>query len=107
MRFQQIAGRFAAPPPVPGVGPGVLADPTFFLQQLAAVGIETRVEQEILGADFDTFTAAWDTLAGVTTAHLAPKRQHEAKAAVMAVMYPKGDGPHHFRNTTQFILGRV
>jgi SAM-dependent methyltransferase len=73
--FQQIAGRFAAPPPVPGVGPGALADPTPFLQQLAAVGIEARVEQETLGFDFDTFTAAWDILAGVTTAHLAPERQ--------------------------------
>jgi SAM-dependent methyltransferase len=33
--FQQTAGRFAPPPPVPGVGPGALADPTPFLQQLA------------------------------------------------------------------------
>jgi SAM-dependent methyltransferase len=105
--FQQIAGRFAAPPPVPGVGPGALADPSPFLQQLAAVGIEARVEQEILGFDFDTCTAAWDILAGVTTAHLAPERQQEAQAAVLAAMYPQGDGPRHFRNTTQFILGRV
>ena len=29
--FQQTAGRFAGPPPVPGVGPGALADPTCFL----------------------------------------------------------------------------
>jgi SAM-dependent methyltransferase len=105
--FQQIAGRFAAAPPIPGVGPGALADPTPFLQQLAAVGIEARVEQEVLGFDFDTFTSAWDILAGVTTAHLAPERQQEAKAAVLAAMYPQGDGPRHFRNTTQFILGRL
>ena len=27
VRFQKIAGSFAASPPVPGVGPGALADP--------------------------------------------------------------------------------
>jgi hypothetical protein len=77
------------------------------LQQLAVVGIEAHVEREILGFDFDTFAAAWDALAGVTTAHLPPDRQQEAQAAVMTVMYPHGEGPRHFRNTTQFILGRV
>lgn len=107
VRFQQTAGRFAGPPPVPGVGPGALADPSGFLQQLAAVGREARVEQEALGFTFDTFAAAWEALAGVTTAHLTPERQHEAQEAVMAAMYPQGDGPRHFRNTTQFILGRV
>jgi SAM-dependent methyltransferase len=105
--FQQTAGRFAGPPPVPGVGPGALADPSGFLQQLAAAGIEARVEQEVLGFTFDTFAAAWETLAGVTTAHLTPERQHEAQEAVRAAMYPHGDGPRHFRNTTQFIVGRV
>jgi SAM-dependent methyltransferase len=105
--FQQTAGRFAGPPPVPGVGPGALADPTLFLQQLAAVGIQARVEQEALGFAFDTFAAAWETLAGVTTAHLPPERQQEAKEAVLAAMYSQGDGPRHFRNTTQFILGCV
>jgi SAM-dependent methyltransferase len=105
--FQQTAGRFAGPPPVPGVGPGALADPSPFLRQLADVGIEARVERETLGFDFETFAAAWDVLAGVTTAHLPPERQQEAKAAVMATMYPQGDGPRHFRNTTQFILGRI
>ena len=105
--FQQTAGRFAGPSPVPGVGPGALADPTLFLQQLAAGGIQARVEQEMLGFTFDTFAAAWEALAGVTTAHLPPERQQEAKGAVMAAMYPQGDGPRHFRNTTQFILGWV
>jgi len=96
-----------APPPIPGVGPGALADPTVFLQQLAAVGMDARVEQEVLGFAFDTFAAAWEALAGVTTAHLSPEHQQEAQEALMAVMYPQGDGPRHFRNTTQFILGRV
>jgi SAM-dependent methyltransferase len=105
--FQQTAGRFAGPPPIPGVGPGALADPTPLLGQLAAVGIEARVEREALGFDFDTFAAAWNALAGVTTAHRPSERRQEAQAAVMAAMYPDGDGPRHFRNTTQFILGRA
>src|SRR5215213_4240152 len=49
VRFQQIAGSFAPPPPVPGVGPGALADPSPFLAQLEAAGIDARVETEILG----------------------------------------------------------
>jgi SAM-dependent methyltransferase len=105
--FQETAGRFAGPPPVPGVGPGALADPAPFLRQLAAAGIEAHVERETLGFDFDTFSAAWDVLAGVTTAQLPPERQRDAKAAVMAAMYRGGDGPRHFRNVTQFIVGRL
>jgi SAM-dependent methyltransferase len=105
--FQETAGRFAGPPPVPGVGPGALADPAPFLRQLAEAGIDAHVERETLGFDFDTFAAAWDVLAGVTTAQLAPERQREAQAAVMAAMYPRGDGPRHFRNVTQFIVGRL
>ncbi len=105
--FQQTAGRFAGPPPVPGVGPGALADPSAFLRQLADVGIEARVERETLGFDFENFSSAWNVLAGVTTAHLPPERQQEAKADVMATMYPHGDGPRHFRNVTQFIVGQV
>lgn len=107
VRFQQTAGRFAGPPPVLGVGPGALADPTTFLQQLAEAGIHAKVEIETLGFDFDNFAQAWDALAGVTTAHLSPERQQEAKDAVMAAMYPSSDSPRHFRNTTQFIIGRL
>ena len=105
--FQQTAGRFAGRPPVPGVGPGALADPSPFLRQLADAGIEARVETETLGFDFDDFASAWETLAGVTTAHLELERQREAKEAVMAAMYPHGDGPRHFRNVTQFIIGQL
>jgi SAM-dependent methyltransferase len=104
--FQQTAGRFAGPPPVPGVGPGALADPTPFLQQLAEAGIQARVERATLGFEFESFGAAWDTLAGVTTAQLPPERRQEAQAAVLAAMYPEGDRPRYFRNTTQFIVGR-
>jgi SAM-dependent methyltransferase len=104
--LQQTAARFAPPPPVPGVGPGVLADATPFLAQLAAVGIQARVERETVVYDFEHFAAAWDVLAGVTAAQLTPERQEEAKAAVLAAMWPHGDGPRRFHNVTQFIIGQ-
>ena len=107
VRFQETAGSVAGPPPVPGVGPGALADPRVFLRQLAAAGIETHIETEVLGFEFESFTAAWDTLAGVTTAQLASDLQANAREAVRAAMYPHGDGPRHFRNLTQLLVGRA
>jgi len=105
--FQQTAGRFAGPPAVPGVGPGSLADPSSFLRQLEAAGIRGRVEKRELGFDFADFASAWDALAGVTTAHLSADQQQAAKTAVLAAAYPDGDGPRHFRNVTQFIIGQA
>jgi SAM-dependent methyltransferase len=105
--FQTTAGRFAGPPPVPGVGPGALAEAQPFLEQLAAAGIKAHVETEILGFEFPDFASAWETLAGVTTAGLPPDALQDAKDAVVAAMYGQGDGPRHFRNTTQFIVGRL
>jgi SAM-dependent methyltransferase len=105
VRFQQTAGAFAPPPPVPGVGPGALADPSPFLAQLADAGVDARVETEVLSFDFDGFDAAWDVLAGVTTAQLEADRRQAARAAVLAALYPTGDGPRRFRNETQFIVG--
>lgn len=105
--FQQTAGSFASPSLVPGVGPGALADTRPFLTQLAEVGVHARVETEVLGFDFDGFESAWAILAGVTTAALAPERREEAKAAVRVLMWPGGGGPRHFRNMTQFIVGRL
>ncbi len=105
--FQQTAGKFAPPPPVPGVGPGALANPTAFVAQLAEAGIDARVEAEELGFDFPHFELAWEVLAGVTTAQLPPAKQQEAKEAVQAVMWPHGRGPRHFRNLTQFLVGRA
>ncbi|MGH9895778.1 MAG: hypothetical protein ACREA0_28095, partial [bacterium] len=84
-----------------------LADPSGFLRQLDAAGIRSHVETETLSFDFPDFTSAWNTLAGVTTAQLPVERQREAKDAVMAAMYPNGDGPCRFRNVTQFIIGRA
>src|SRR5215831_4580479 len=42
--FQQIAGSFAPAPPVPGVGPGALADPAGFLLELERAGIGASVD---------------------------------------------------------------
>jgi SAM-dependent methyltransferase len=103
--FQQTAGSFAPQPPVPGVGPGALADLAEFLEQLEHAGIRARVESETTGFAFNDFSSAWDVLAGVTTAQLPPERQEEAKAAVRAKMWPNSDGPRRFSNLTQFITG--
>lgn len=103
--FQQTAGRFAPEPPVPGVGPGALADPAPFVAQLTRAGIEARVETETLGFDFPDFATAWDVLARVTTARLSPDRQRDARETVFHLMWPHGDGPRHFRNVTQFVVG--
>ena len=105
VKFQAIAGSFAPDPPVPGVGPGALADPLSFQAELLDAGIDTDVETEELGFDFDDFDSAWEVLAGVTTASLEPDRQQEAKRAVQEAMWPNGEGPRHFRNVTQFIVG--
>ncbi len=107
VRFQQTAGRFAGPPPVAGVGPGALADPKPFLQQLADAGIEARVETQVLGFDFPDFSSAWAALAGVTTAHLSSEQQQAAQRAVIDEMYPRGEDARHFENLTQFVIGQT
>ena len=70
--FQQTAGSFAPAPPVPGVGPGALADPAGFLAELERAGIKVSVESETTGFVFDDLLSAWDVLAGVTTARYLP-----------------------------------
>lgn len=105
VRYQQTAGSFAPPPPVQGVGPGALADPAPFLEQLRAAGVDAAVETEVLGFEFPDFEVAWEVLAGVTTAQLAPDLRERAKTAVRQAMWPDADRPRHFRNTTQFIRG--
>jgi len=106
VRFQQTAGQFAGPPPVAGVGPGALADPSPLLQQLAEAGVRAHVEPQVLGFDFPDFDSAWTALAGVTTAHLPLEQQQAAQRAVQDEMYPDGDGPRRFENLTQFIVGQ-
>src|SRR5262245_60009583 len=70
--LQQTAGNFAPEPPVPGVGPGALAELGPFLLQLAEAGVEARVETKITEFYFDSFESAWDVLAGVTVSRLEP-----------------------------------
>lgn len=104
--FQQTAGSFAPAPPVPGVGPGALADPQPFLDELDNAGIDAQVEVDVLGFEFPNFELAWEVLAGVTTAQLPPQRREEARTAVRKTMWAEPDTPRHFRNATQFIVGR-
>jgi SAM-dependent methyltransferase len=103
--FQQTAGSFAPAPPVAGVGPGALADPRRFLDELADAGIDARVDVDILGFEFPNFELAWEVLAGVTTAQLPPQRREEARAAVREAMWAEPAMPRQFWNTTKFIVG--
>lgn len=105
VRLQEAAGRFAPNPPVPGVGPGSLADPTEFLSHLRQANIQAVCESEVLGFEFADFETAWDVLAGVTTANLKPAVIDEAKQAVKDLMWQEPDRPMRFRNTTHFISG--
>ena len=103
VRFQQTAGGFAPTPPVQGVGPGALADPSDFLSQLRVAGLDPKCEKVITSFEFTNFQDAWDALAGVTTVALEPKLQEEAKAAVRELMWPNAGAPRTFRNLTQLI----
>ena len=105
--FQQTAGSFAPPPPVPGVGPGAMADPSGFLDQLSQSGVKAQVETERLGFEFSDFESAWDVLAGVTTANLEPDVQEQARNAVRQLMWNDTDKSRYFQNTTQFIVGHT
>ncbi len=105
--FQQTAGSFAPAPPVPGVGPGSMADPGAFVDQLTEAGIAAEVVTVELGFDFEDFESAWEALAGVTTAQLAPQIQARAKQAVRDAMWDDPEEPRHFRNRTHFIIGRA
>jgi SAM-dependent methyltransferase len=103
--FQRTVSQFAPAPPVPGVGPGALADPQPFLVELARVGIAARVETEMTGFDFPNLNFAWDVLAGVTAASLPPELQREAQQAIQDTMWPDPGQARHFSNLTQFIMG--
>jgi SAM-dependent methyltransferase len=104
--FQQTAGSFAPPPPVPGVGPGAMANTSEFVGQMRNAGIRSQVDREILGFEFSDFDSAWEVLAGVTTAKLANDVKALAKDKIRDSMWQNGEGPRYFRNTTQFIVGR-
>jgi len=103
--FQRTVSQFAPRPPVPGVGPGALADPEPFLEELERVGITARVETEVTGFDFPNLPFAWDVLAGVVAASLTPDLQRDAQQAIQDTMWPDPSQARHFRNLTQFIGG--
>lgn len=73
--FQQTAGKFAPKPPVPGVGPGALADPKSFLAELKVAGINASVETEVIEFQFDNFASAWEIMARVKTSGLERGRR--------------------------------
>lgn len=103
--FQRTVSQFAPPPPVRGVGPGGLADPQPFLEELARAGIQARVESSMSSFDFPNLAAAWDVLAGVTAASMPPELHGEAKRAIRDVMWPDPDEARHFSNLALFIIG--
>ena len=103
--FQKTVSQFAPQPPVPGVGPGALADPQPFLAQLASAGIDARVESELTGFDFPNLPFAWDVMAGVTAASLTPELQREAQQAIQEAMWPDPSQARRFSNLTHFIIG--
>ncbi|MDP6821750.1 MAG: class I SAM-dependent methyltransferase [Dehalococcoidia bacterium] len=107
VRFQQAAGSFGDSPPVPGVGPGALADPTPLIKQLADAGIGASFESEVFEFEFSDFRSAWDAMAGVTTSELSADRQREAQSAVLELMYEDGDRARRFRNLTHFISAQT
>jgi SAM-dependent methyltransferase len=103
VKFQQTAGGFAPTPPVQGVGPGALADPSEFLSQLRGAGLDPKCEKLTTAFEFANFQDAWNALAGVTTVTLEPNVQEQAKAAVRKLMWPDAEAPQTFRNSTQLI----
>ena len=104
--FQETAGRFAPAPPVSGVGPGALADPQPFLEELARAGIDARVESDVVEFEFVDFASAWRVFAGVTAATLTPERKQQAKAAIQDLMWPDPSQPRTFRNGVLYIIGQ-
>ena len=103
VQFQQTAGSFAPTPPVPGVGPGALADPAPFLAQLEAAGLEAHCEAAVTSFHFASFDEAWDALAGVTTAALDAEVREQARSTVKSLMWADGQSTREFRNRTLFI----
>jgi len=105
VRFQSTIGRFAPSPPVPGVGPGALADPSPFVEQLAQAGIAVRVELANCDFAFDSLDSAWDIVASVTASQMTTDEVARAKAALRDEMWPEANHPREFRNQALFLVG--
>ena len=103
VRFQEIADSFAARPPVTGVNPGALSDPTPFLLQLEAAGLKTAYSKGYTTFRFANFEEAWYALADANMAAMEPEVRHQAKTAVGEVMWLSRASARVFQNVTQFI----
>jgi len=106
VKLQGIAASYAPEVLPEGVGPGALADPLSFQAQLLDAGIDTDVEIEETGFEFDDFDSAWETVVAFALRHAEPARIEAAKRAVQDAMWPGGEGSRYFRNTAHFIVGR-
>lgn len=104
VRFQQIAGSFAPEPPVKGVGPGALANPAEFMEQLTDAGLDARFETITNKFSFPDFKSAWHALAGVTTSKLDEEIQNRAMSAVRESMWSDVESPRDFLNGTHYII---
>jgi SAM-dependent methyltransferase len=105
VKFQKIAGSFLPDPPPRNVGPGSMADPTEFLEQLSAAGMQARVEREPFSFEFPNLQTAWQVLAGVIATRMTPEQQRAAQAEAGRVMWPEPAGAHEFRNVVLYIVG--
>jgi len=106
VHMQEILGRFAPRKPLPGVGPGALADPTEFLGQLRDAGIEASAERTTFEFKFASLDAAYAATMRITAGSIAPEREAEIKAALAAEMWADPSSSRVMRQELVLINGR-
>jgi SAM-dependent methyltransferase len=106
VRFQKTIGSFAPEPPVKGVGPASMAEPTKFLELLAASGIDAHVEEGACDWSHPDLQHAWDTFASVTAGRMSEEQIAAAEAAVVQDMWPEPESPREFKNRVLYIVGK-
>jgi SAM-dependent methyltransferase len=105
IRFQRTVGMHAPEPPVKGVGPASMWNPTNFLGMLTSHGIEAQVEEGACDWSHPNLQHAWDTFAAVTEERMSEEQIAAAKAAIVQDMWPEPDGSREFRNTVLYLVG--
>ncbi len=105
VKFQKIAGSFVPDPPPRNVGPGSMADPGEFLDQLSAAGVQARVERESFTFEFPNLESAWQVLAGVVATRMSADQQRAAQTEIARLMWPEPAGAHEFHNVALYIVG--
>jgi SAM-dependent methyltransferase len=105
VQFQRIIGQHGPEPPVPGVGPGSLADPTPFLHVLQEHGVRSSFEEEMVSWDHPDLEHAWEVLANVTASRMSPEQRAAAKADLQAKMWPDPAARRPFRNAVIYLVG--